>query len=282
MIAIDGGVLRDIAPATSAAKAARQREIIEAIGGILRSRLEQFEIDSRLRAAHFLAQICHESDGFCTTLEYASGDAYEGRKDLGNTEPGDGRRFKGRGLIQLTGRANYARYGTLLNLDLVGQPALAADPKTALVIACEFWKLKNLNQWGDQDDLITVTRKINGGLNGLKSRRAYLTKAKAALARLAAAQVAGAAPAGTMSILHRGEQNEEVGILQRQLRALGFDVVVDNDFGPATEVAVMQFQKSNGLEPDGIVGPDTYSALAKAAPAPAPQAAAAPGPAASG
>jgi len=78
MIAVDGGVLHDIEPAMKGAKAARQKAIVEAIGGILRSTLEQFAIDSRLRVAHFLAQICHESDGFCTTVEYASGAAYEG------------------------------------------------------------------------------------------------------------------------------------------------------------------------------------------------------------
>jgi putative chitinase len=131
MIAVDGGVLRDIEPATPPAKAARQKAIVEGIGGILRPTLEQFAIDSRLRAAHFLAQICHESDGFCTTVEYASGDAYEGRERLGNTKPGDGRRFKGRGLIQLTGRANYTQYGKLLSLELVDEPALAAEPKAA-------------------------------------------------------------------------------------------------------------------------------------------------------
>src|SRR5262249_24913671 len=128
MIAVDGGVLKDIEPATTGAKAARQKAIVEAIGGILRSTLEQFAIDSRLRVAHFLAQICHESDGFCTTVEYASGDAYEGRASLGNTKPGDGRRFKGRGLIQLTGRANYTQYGKLLDLDLVTNPDLTHEP----------------------------------------------------------------------------------------------------------------------------------------------------------
>src|SRR5262249_33247361 len=137
--------------------------------------------------------------------------------------------------------------------------------------------LNNLNAPADQDDIMRITRRINGGLNGLNSRRAYLTKAKAALARLEAAQVAGAAPPGAPPILHRGDQNEEVGELQKQLRALGFDVAIDADFGAATELAVTQFQKSKGLKPDGIVGPDTWSALAKAAPSQAPQAAVAPG-----
>src|SRR5262249_19023655 len=138
------------------------------------------------------------------------------------------------------------------------------------------WTQKKLNQFADHDDLITITRRINGGLNGLDSRRIYLTKAKAALARLEAAQVAGASPSGAPPILHRGDQNEEVGELQKQLRALGFDVVIDGDFGPATEVAVMQFQKAHELKPDGIVGPSTAGALAQATAGAAPAAAAAP------
>ena len=81
-----------------------------------------------------------EFDGFCTTVEYASGDAYNGRTDLGNTQPGDGPRFKGRGLIQLTGRSNYQQYGELLKLDLVQDPELAADPVISLRIACTFWQ----------------------------------------------------------------------------------------------------------------------------------------------
>ena len=85
---------------------------------VLQVTLEAYGIDTRLRIAHFLGQTCHESAGFRTTEEFASGEAYEGRKDLGNIKKGDGRRYKGRGLLQLTGRANYAEHGKMLGVDL--------------------------------------------------------------------------------------------------------------------------------------------------------------------
>lgn len=134
-----------------------------------------------LRAAHFLAQIAHESGGFRYSEEIASGAAYEGREDLGNTEPGDGRRFKGRGVIQLTGRANYQRYGDLLGLDLVRQPGLAALPEVAYRTAALYWLDRNINTDADRDDLRAVTRAVNGGTNGLDDRRRYLHRAKEVL-----------------------------------------------------------------------------------------------------
>ncbi|WP_244604594.1 MULTISPECIES: peptidoglycan-binding protein [Mesorhizobium] len=244
----------------SGRKGARQKSIIAAIGEILQPTLAGYQIDTRLRVAHFLAQACHESDGFCTTEEYASGAAYEGRTNLGNTQPGDGKRFKGRGLFQLTGRANYVSYGTALDVDLVDNPTLAGGPVMSLKIACEFWKEHKLNRFADTDDLITVTRKINGGLNGIESRRAYLIKAKAALARLAGAAVT-TPDAGATPVLQRGSKGEGVAKLQAALRQKGFPIAVDGDFGAATELAVMQFQTSKGLTSDGIVGPATWAAL---------------------
>lgn len=133
-----------------------------------------------LRKAHFLAQIAHESAGFATLVEYASGKAYEGRKDLGNTQPGDGVRYKGRGVIQLTGRANYRALGDYLGINLEAQPDLAAMPYVAYQVAAHYWLDRNINADADRDDLEAVTRAINGGTNGFKSRAALLAKAKAA------------------------------------------------------------------------------------------------------
>lgn len=151
------------------------------------------DLSTPLRLAHFLAQCAHESAGLATTVEYASGAAYEGRKDLGNIQPGDGVRFKGRGLIQLTGRANYAKACEALNMPLTLYPERAAEFPAAALTAAWFWKTHGLNKFADADDVERVTQRINGGLNGLASRKAYLAKAKAALADLKGALTAGAA-----------------------------------------------------------------------------------------
>jgi putative chitinase len=259
-MAIDGELLRKIAPEVGGTKGQNQARIIAALGPVLSVTINKFEISTDLRASHFLAQTCHESDGFCTTVEYASGDAYEGRGDLGNTEPGDGPRYKGRGLIQLTGRANYKRYGDLLDFDLVGNPDVAADPPKSLMIACEYWREHGLNTLADHDDIETITRRINGGLNGLASRRSYLARAKAALG---IASAAGPTIA-TTTTLRLGASGEQVAELQSMLATKGFNVAADGQFGPATTAAVQQFQTSRGLPADGVVGPQTWDALTQA------------------
>ena len=140
--------------------------------------MPKYGIDTALRQRHFLAQVLHESGSLRYVRELASGEAYEGRKDLGNTRPGDGVRFKGRGLIQITGRANYERLsddlfgdGTLLN-----EPAILEHPRWAVESACWFWKANNLNALADKDDIVAVTRRINGGTNGLDDRKKYYEK----------------------------------------------------------------------------------------------------------
>lgn len=144
--------------------------------------IEIADLSTKLRQAHFLAQLAHESAHFQTTTEYASGAAYEGRKDLGNVVKGDGVRFKGRGLIQMTGRANYKRYGGILGVDFVSDPKVAADFPWAALTAAVYWRDRHINTKADADDIVWVTRIINGGKNGLDDRKQYLRKAKAALA----------------------------------------------------------------------------------------------------
>jgi putative chitinase len=135
-----------------------------------------------LRFCHFIAQAAHESDGFRTTREYwgptAAQRRYEGRVDLGNTHPGDGRRFLGRGLFQLTGRANYESMGRTLSLDLISDPERAADPTISLKVAFAYWNSKKLNVFADSDNIREITRRINGGYNGLDARRAYYLRAR--------------------------------------------------------------------------------------------------------
>ena len=144
--------------------------------------LDKYEITTLKRLAHFLAQIGHESDHFQTLHEYASGSAYEGRKDLGNTKAGDGKRYKGRGAIQLTGRANYRKFGAKIGIDLENSPELAEYPQHSAMLAGAYWDDRKLNQHADKDDIEKITRLINGGLNGFPARKAMLARAKVALA----------------------------------------------------------------------------------------------------
>jgi putative chitinase len=144
--------------------------------------MKKYDITSPLRMAHFLAQIAHESGSFRFAEELADGSAYEGRRDLGNIQPGDGVRFKGRGLIQLTGRANYTAYSKDTGVDYVAKPQLvASDPLVAVDVACWFWNRKGLSKLADKDDVKAVTKLINGGFNGLDDRISYLVRAKALL-----------------------------------------------------------------------------------------------------
>ncbi len=145
------------------------------------SALSKYEIDRPLRAAHFLAQVGHESLSLTYTEEIASGAAYEGRSDLGNTEPGDGPRFKGRGLIQLTGRLNYARYGDYAGIDFLkkgNETLIGEQPEYALDVSLWYWSSRHLNDYADRDELRTITRGINNGYNGLEDRQKYLNRAK--------------------------------------------------------------------------------------------------------
>ncbi|MHB8682834.1 MAG: glycoside hydrolase family 19 protein [Dehalococcoidia bacterium] len=164
----------------------------------LNEAMAEFEITSLARVCAFLAQLCHESDDLAFMQEIASGTAYEGRADLGNTEPGDGVRFKGRGPIQLTGRKNYQLASDALGVDLVNDPALAASPDVGFRSAAWFWRTHGLNELADKagdceppgtDQLVAfnlITRRINGGQNGAASRLSKWRRAKLALGVVAA------------------------------------------------------------------------------------------------
>lgn len=325
--------------------------IIADVSKYLGTYLEKYEVNTPLRLAHFIAQCAHESDGFHTLEEYASGAGYEGRKDLGNVNKGDGVRYKGRGMIQLTGRANYRQYGNAIGVDLENHPELAATGQISVQTALEYWKVKGLNTYADRDDIDTITRRINGGTNGLASRIAYLAKAKKIFATLvvvagtvvaptvAVAQdysvdqavlvatikkaepmagmmkddaiilefkkrlppgitysngvihgldknsqaykdfvaknpkvpfdtlltplkVAAATPADTTPILaEKGDKSDYVKLIQGLLVAKGATITPDGDFGNKTEVAMINFQKTVGLNPTGKLDNDTLTKL---------------------
>ena len=132
------------------------------------------------RAAFLIGQLAHESAAFATLTEYASGAAYEGRADLGNIQPGDGRRYKGRGPIQITGRANYRRVGAVLGIPAEQHPEILAAPLPGFLAAGLYWLDHGLNALADESNLTAITKAINGGLNGLASRQRH-TEAAAGL-----------------------------------------------------------------------------------------------------
>lgn len=144
--------------------------------------MTRYGIDTPRQIAHFIAQLAHESGSLLYSEELASGSAYEGRTDLGNSQAGDGVRFKGRGLIQLTGRNNYQQYSQFTGIDYVSDPTkVALDPFACVDVACWFWKDRNIGPLAEADDARAVTKRINGGYNGLDDRLEHLARAKALL-----------------------------------------------------------------------------------------------------
>lgn len=147
--------------------------------------MAEYDITTSARQAAFLAQVGHESMGLMYAREIWGPTkaqlGYEGRADLGNTQPGDGFRYRGRGLLQITGRTNYADAGHALGLDLVGHPEILEDRDMAAAVSAWWWKVHGLNALADAGEFDRITQRINGGQNGADARRALWAKAKAAL-----------------------------------------------------------------------------------------------------
>lgn len=161
--------------------------------------LPKYEIDTKAEICHFIAQTAHESDSYNTLEEYASGKAYEGRKDLGNIHPGDGVKYKGKGLIETTGRLNYRALTISYNklnsshLDFEEHPELLKDENLAVWSACEYWISRSLNDVANMPDITTIyvkkmnwhltpieyiTWRVNGGQNGIEQRIKFYERAK--------------------------------------------------------------------------------------------------------
>ena len=147
--------------------------------------MDEFDINTPDRQAAFLAQVGHESGGFHWLVElWGPTEAqrrYEGRLDLGNTEPGDGYNYRGRGLLQTTGRQNYSKTGEALGEDLVEHPELLGTPELASRSAAWFWKEHGLNELADDGHFLTITKRVNGGFNGQEERQALYDTAKEVL-----------------------------------------------------------------------------------------------------
>ena len=153
---------------------------------VLNTAMNRYQIVGSKRVAAFIAQIGHESGQLKYVKEIwgptAAQTRYEGRVDLGNTQPGDGSKYRGRGLIQITGRANYKACGEALGLDLINQPELLEKPQHACMSAAWFWATKGLSTLADEGKFETITRRINGGGNGMADRQMLYAHALKVLA----------------------------------------------------------------------------------------------------
>lgn len=156
---------------------------------LLNAAMTEFGIDSRLRVCMFVGQCAHESGEFRWLQELWGPTPQQLRyslpsdlaKELGNTQPEDGKAFRGHGVLQITGRFNHATAGKALGVDLVSHPELAGTPDYAFRVGAWFWATHKLDQYADTGDIIGCTRKINGALTGLESRKLYYGRALAAI-----------------------------------------------------------------------------------------------------
>lgn len=253
-----------------------KKSIIEDLAVYLAPALIAAEINTANRVAHFLAQAAHESDGFKTLQEYwgptAAQKRYEGRKDLGNTVAGDGSLFRGRGIFQITGRSNYKTIGKAIGEDLITDPTIAATGKVSVETAVYYWTSRGLNALADHDDVKAITKKINGGYNGLEDRVARLAQVRKFIPEIMAAPSPQEAPTASpeetkapsapeLVLAAKGLNSEMVKVLQLALSHKGYPLTVDGMFGPKTEKAVKDFQKSKGFKVTGLVNVETYNAI---------------------
>jgi len=258
--------------------------------------LPKYGITTERRVAHFLSQCAHESGGFkrleenlnysakalrsvfgryfgeppkANADEYARNpemianrvynDAYRKYK-MGNTQEGDGYRFRGRGLKQLTGRENYTRFGASVGMTAEEAAEYVATPAGAIESACWYWNSRNLNEIADTDNVVAMTKKINGGTIGLEDRQKRYAHALKVLGMeaddLGTDDGSVEEILDDIGVLRKGSRGEGVKIMQE---ALG--IGADGVFGPGTERALKEWQASQGLVADGIAGPATFAKL---------------------
>jgi putative chitinase len=251
--------------------------------------LPDYGIDTVPRVAAFIAQCAHESANFkflkenlnyraetlmkvwpsrFTSLDLArqyamqpekiANKVYSSRMGNGDEASGDGWRYAGKGLIQLTGKDNYTRFAESIETPVEEIPDYLGTFEGAVQSACWFWEVNNLNQWADAGDILTLTKRINGGTIGLEDRKKHYAHAIHVLGGDSSHATESAAPAAVNAnqVLRRGSRGDAVAAMQIRLGLSG-----DGDFGPATERALMGWQRENGLEPDGVAGPATLAKL---------------------
>ncbi len=259
--------------------------------------LPKYGITTKRRVAHFVSQCAHESNNFRSLSEnlnysekalnavfgryfgappkrnaaeyarnpemianYVYMDEFRKYK-MGNVKEGDGWLFRGRGLKQLTGRENYTRFGKTVNMSAEEAAEYVGTFQGAIESACWFWDANNLNDIADTDDVVKMTRKINGGKIGLEDRQKRYIKCMAALGESVdlgeADDTDDEIDIEDIGVLRRGSRGPGVKMMQEALGLVGADGI----FGRGTEKAVKQWQSEQGLEPDGVVGPRTLDKL---------------------
>lgn len=248
---------------------ARQSDI-EKFAQPLLETMKRYDISTSLRQKHFLAQIGHESGELYYVEEIASGAAYEGRRDLGNTQKGDGKKFKGMGLIQVTGRYNVTQYDAYKNMngELIKNPRLIAqDPFLSADVAGWYWHTRSINVLADRNDIIAVTRKINGGTNGLAHRRMLFARANRVLTRTYFpdhTETPKQAPDTSNSTVPVAKKEMTDKEIQSFLNSyLGIRLVVDGIIGPMTKSAIKEFQSKNGIRSTGNLNAATRNLMLK-------------------
>ena len=274
-------------------------DIVDGVVKYFNIHASKYGVTNYLRICHWVAQAAHESDSFRTLEEYASGAAYEGRKDLGNTQRGDGVRYKGRGIFQLTGRANYRVMSDKLKKPLEDKPDLAKTPEISVLTALEYWKSRGLNKFADADDVRSITKRINGGYNGFEDRKVYLAKAKSVIPKTISEPVVAPVPAPPPApvppppppappvvvdvypvidmtnmppppinpifppivVANKGDESSYISDLKDMLIRKGYKLSEDDVFDEATEKAVKNFQSQLGLAVTGEIDTDTLNRM---------------------
>jgi putative chitinase len=264
---------------------------IEAWCEELNKALPKYDITTDQRIAGFISQCAHESMDFNALSEnlnyreetlnkvfpryfgpgkrnaaeyarnpekianYVYMDEFRGSK-LGNVQPGDGWRFRGRGLKQLTGRDNYTRFAKDYDMTAEEAAVWVETKEGALASALWFWNTNKLNAIADTGSVPALTKKINGGDIGLVDRQQRYAKAMAALGGQISAPASAAAPAASTGVLRVGSTGHDVKRMQVALK-----IAADGQFGPGTEAALKKWQAANGLTADGVAGPKTLAKL---------------------
>jgi putative chitinase len=257
--------------------------------GTLRAAAAFYKL-SPARAAHFFGQTSHETGGFkafsenlnygakglmgvfkkyfpdaATAAKYErkpeaiANRVYANRMGNGPESSGDGWKYRGRGALQLTGKDNYSWFAASIETPLEQIPEYLQTFEGAVQSACWFWETNNLNQWADAGDILTLTKRINGGTIGLDDRIKHYKHALHVLggdSSDGASHVAESSGPDMSTVIRRGSKGATVAAVQAKL-----GLTADGDFGPGTERALMGWQRENGLEPDGIAGPLTLAKI---------------------